>query len=243
MAHRKPQPVWKRAFVPWAVALTAVAAFLVSTIWFRQPKQDPELPVRRFALQLPVPTTNIGIPPVAISPNGRHVAIIAGEGQRKLWVQDLDKEQPRLIEGIDDAAGPFWSPDSTLVGFAAAGKLRKVSVSGGLVAPICDLPGPGSYMGGGSWSPDGSSIVFSSGSPAALYSVSAAGGSARLLVSHKELNLTGPEYPDGRAPGFGWMVQPHFVANSTRALLFTYGGSLLLYDLESRQTRVVGPGE
>ena len=238
----KPQPVWKRAFAPWAVTLAAVAAFLVSTIWFRQPKQNPELPVRRFALQLPVPTSNVGISSVAISPNGRHVAIIAGEGQRKLWVQDLDKEQPRLIEGIDDAAGPFWSPDSTLVGFAAAGKLRKVSVSGGLVAPICDLPGPGSYMGGGSWSPDGSSIVFSSGSPAMLYSVSATGGTAHVLVSHKQLNLTGPAYPDGRAPGFEWMVQPHFVANSTRALLFTYGGSLLLYNLESGQTRVVGPG-
>ena len=199
--------------------------------------------MRRFSLQLPVPTTNTGIPLVAVSPNGRHVAIVAGEGQRKLWVQDLDKEQPRLIEGSDDAVGPFWSPDSALVGFGSAGKLRKVSVSGGLVTPVCDLPGPGSYMGGGSWSSDGSSIVFSSGSPAALYSVSATGGSARLLVSHKELiGLTGPEYTDRRAPEFGWMVHPHFVANSARTLLFTYGGSMLLYDLESRRTRVVGPG-
>ena len=150
----KPRPIWKRASVPWAVALTVVAAFFIST-WFRGPKQAIELPVRRFSLQLPVPAGAVGIPLLAVSPNGRRVAIVAGEGQRKLWVQDLDKEQPRLIEGSDDAVGPFWSPDSALIGFAAAGKLRKVSVTGGLVAPVCDMPGPGSYMGGGSWSPDG----------------------------------------------------------------------------------------
>jgi eukaryotic-like serine/threonine-protein kinase len=238
----KLRPVWKRAFVPWAFAFAAVIASLVSTIWFRQAKQDPELPVRRFSFRLPMPATGIGIPLLAVSPNGRHVAIIAGEGQKKLWVQDLDKEQPRLIAGSDDASGPFWSPDSALIGFASAGKLRKVPVGGGIIASVCDMPGPGTYMGGGSWSPDGSSIVFSSGSPAALYSVSAAGGSARPLLSHKELNLTGPEVPGGRAPAFAWMVHPHFVGNSTRAVLFTYGGSLLLHDLGSRQTRVVGPG-
>jgi eukaryotic-like serine/threonine-protein kinase len=155
-------------------------------------------------------------------------------------VQDLDKEQPRLIENSDGAAAPFWSPDSTLVGFASADKVRKVSVNGGLIAPLCDLPGK--FMGGGSWSPDGSSIIFSAGSPSALYSVPAAGGSADLLVSHKELNLTGPGYPDG-PPRFGWLAQPHIVAHgNSRAVLFTYNGSLLLYDIESHRNHVVGPG-
>lgn len=240
-AHVSSRRVWNGAYLPWAVAFTAVAASLMATVWLRQPKQDPELPVRRLALQLPVPTTNVGVSRLAISPNGKHIAIIAGEGQTKLWVQDLDKEEPRVIEGTDGAAAPFWSPDSTLVGFAAAGKLRKVSVNGGLIASLCDIPR--NFIGGGSWSEDGTSIVFSAGSPAALYTVPAAGGNSHLLLSQKELHLAGPSYPEPRPPRFGWLAHPHFVANNnTRAVLFTYNGSLLIYDPESRQVRVVGSG-
>ena len=36
-----------------------------------------------------------------ISPNGRHIAYVAGDESLKVWVQDLDKEEPRKLPGTE----------------------------------------------------------------------------------------------------------------------------------------------
>ena len=121
---------------------------------------------------------------VAISPNGRHIAFTAADAQGKLWVQDLDQQHPRAIEGTEGALGPFWSPDSDFIGFAAGGEVKKVPVQGALASRLCQLPSI--HFHGGTWSPDGESIVFSSGNPGAthsLYEVPARGGTPNLLIS------------------------------------------------------------
>ena len=109
----------------------------------------------------------------AISPDGEYIAFAPG-GNRKLWVQNLDQRTPRAIEETEGARNPFWSPDSSFIGFAAAGELKKVPVQGGEVNRICQTPA--SNVFGGTWSRDRDSIVFSSGHPVAqLYEVSANG--------------------------------------------------------------------
>lgn len=88
----------------------------------------------------------------AVSPNGAHIAY---ESSSRLWVQDLDQDEPRLIANA--GARPFWSPESRSIGFASDGRLWKIPAQGGSADLVCDLPGDYS---GGTWSPDGESIVL-----------------------------------------------------------------------------------
>jgi Tol biopolymer transport system component len=169
-----------------------------------------------------------------VSPNGRYVAIVEGDGKSRLWVQDLEQEQPRLVEGSEGALSPFWSPDSTVIAFATSRKLKRVSIAGGPAIPICDTEG--AYVPGGSWSPDGASIVFTAGAASAMYTVAATGGTPRLLLS--------PRMVEHRP---GWIAHPHFLPaeDGTSALLFTYFGSsvsLMALDLKTGRHRIVGSG-
>ena len=165
------------------LAVATIAFLAVSFVHFRQ--TPPEAPLRRFAFTPPVAAGSSRYSAsVAISPNGKHIAYTSTGGEGKLWVRDLDQQQPRVIEGTEGAVSPFWSPSSDFIGFVAAGELKKVSPQGGLASRLCQLPG--SHFHGGSWSPDGQSIVFSSGNPHSLYEVPARGGAPNVLVSAGE---------------------------------------------------------
>ena len=112
----------------------AVFGVLLALIFAFFPLFSPapvaETPLRRFAIAPPVSVeTDVwggGMfdNSLAISPNARHIAFVEGGGQGRLWVQDLDQQQPRAIEGTEGARSPFWSPDSTVIGFAAGGEGR-----------------------------------------------------------------------------------------------------------------------
>ncbi len=129
-------------------AALVVAVGLVVVLGLRTPPPAGEAPLRRFQLVPPV-AVSTAIPGinVAISPNGRHIAFVAEGAEGKLWVQDLDQQEPRAIEGTEGARSPFWSPDSGFIGFAAGAELKKISVQGGLVSRVCELPRSG--LGGG----------------------------------------------------------------------------------------------
>ena len=109
----------------------------------------------------------------------------------------------------------FWSPDSRYIGFAAGGNLRKIAIAGGPAVTVCPLPG--SLFAGGSWSPDGETIVFSSGSaPPALYEVPTQGGEPRLLFDR----VDGEKGPGNH--------RPHFLPAkaAARSLLLTIGNRI-----------------
>ena len=77
----------------------------------------------------------------------------------------------RPIPGTESGVFPLWSPDSRFIGFFAAGKLKKVQVSGGPPIVLCDAP----FARGGSWSRD-DVILFTPSTNGPLYRVSSAGG-------------------------------------------------------------------
>ena len=174
-----------------AAALAGVLA-AVSVLYFTQ--APVERTVRRWSFS-PPPLASSGNP-VEISPNGRHIAYVADSGgDVALWVRDLDREEPRELAGTEGASRPFWSPDSRLIGFAAGGEVKKISVQGG---PAITLgPQLGSRFSGGSWSPDGESIAFSSSvdrSGARVFEVPAQGGEPRLLVEPQETGGANPHF-------------------------------------------------
>ena len=104
------------------------------------------------------------------------------------------------LPGTEDAANPFWSPDSRFIAFfvTGAGKLKKIEVTGGPAQTLADAPTPS----GGTWNRDGV-IVFARSLGDRLYRVPATGGAATpattLDESRKETAHLWPYFlPDGR---------------------------------------------
>ena len=241
---RQPTPVPSEELVPKRklrvqqvlLAVTVVTLFVVSFVHFRrEPIAPQEIPVRRFSFT-PEHLTYVfrEIAQAVISPNGKHIVYVAGPGDPRLWVRDLDREQPREFEGTEGTRLPFWSPDSEFIGFAAGGEVKKISTQGGAAATICKLP-HSTYFGS-SWSSDGDSIVFASGVPFKLYEVAARGGTPRLLAE--------PDW-SGKGPSIGL---PHFLPSSSdgRTLIYakgTAGGTeIVVWNLQTGEPRVLGDG-
>ena len=179
-----------RERVYMAAAAVLLMSFLaVSFVHFRQ--TTPPLPVRRFAFS---PENFLANVPgrAAISPNGKHIAYLAGSDQGTIWIRDLQREEPRELADTEDAERPFWSPDSQFIGFAAGGELRKIYLDGGASISLCPLPAAG--FRGGAWSPDGEVVAFAAGGPASLYQVSAHGGKTERLFGSTARSLTNPHF-------------------------------------------------
>lgn len=226
---RRPTYLTLISHVLLAIAVAAITALLLRP-------QRTELPLRRFAL-----STGTEARWPSISPDGRHIAYVAEE---KLWVRGLDREQPRELEGTEGANRPFWSPGSDWIGFAVGGELRKIPVAGGQSSRLCGVL----LLEGGTWSPDGGSIVFATWAPGLqemlsdrgqvreLYEVPAAGGEPRLLIENQ-----GSE-------GLSMFDAPHFLPSESgdRVLLFEMesprGPRVVLHNLETGHQVVLADG-
>jgi eukaryotic-like serine/threonine-protein kinase len=130
-------PVWRRG-LPWGVAaVLAAATVLFGTLLIRQRPED----ARVIKLALP-PPEKASFGSIAVSPDGRWLAFTAATGGKdQLWLRALDSITTSVLPGTEGAAFPFWSPESRFIGFFAAGKLKKIAVSGGPVQTLCDAGG------------------------------------------------------------------------------------------------------
>ena len=123
------------------------------------------------------------------------IFLILPEQFGKLWVQDLDQEAPReLVQGLLQGgfhSHPFWSPDSRQIGFADGTTLKRIAVSGGQAAEICEIPVVN--FAGGSWSQDGSTIVYVRWTPdpgqPLLYEVAVQGAEEILEIGRSSYQL------------------------------------------------------
>lgn len=187
---RKPTGRSPLAVGAVAAAVLAIGA-IAAALWLwrsREPQQARQ--VVRFSLN----TTDAFYP--AISPDGRHIVYNAGK-DTSLWIQDLDQNDARLIEGTAGAQRPFWSPDSAFIAYARRGELMKISVAGGTPITICALPNTTFYSG--SWSADGESIIFGNRGGAnngGIYRVASRGGTPSLVIPDS------PELQNPRDPYF-----------------------------------------
>jgi Tol biopolymer transport system component len=122
-----------------------------------------------------------------------------------LWVRPLDEMHAAVVPGTDDAAAPFWSPDSRSIAYFAARSLRTWPLlmaadgsAGGQSRILCPAD---SAPGGGTWSSNGA-IVFSPGLSGGLYRISSAGGNPQVLLpldsAHEHRSYRWPHFlPDG----------------------------------------------
>ena len=135
----------------------------------------------------------------ALSPDGRHLAFVAGRvrgGDTILWLRSFDAVDAKPVERTDGATYPFWSPDSASVGFFSGNKLKLVSVEGSRLREVCDAPGGR----GGSWNAAGL-ILFASAANPGIVRVSANGGEPTAVTTPtpEERTHRFPFFlPDGR---------------------------------------------
>ncbi len=118
---------------------------------------------------------------VAFSPDGRHLVYRGGAGETwQLYLRPMDQAEASPMPGTEGAVGPFFSPDGQWVGFWANGELRKVRLTGGPSAAVCETP----LLFGASWGEE-NTIVFAQYT-GGLWSVSADGGTPKELTTLRE---------------------------------------------------------
>ena len=152
-----PAPRQRLRGGPITVALAVLGVALVGAlVWFTRQANEPQRPLR-FTQEAP-PGVSI-VSGGTLSPDGRVLAFVGEDqtsGATRLWVRPLASASARALEGTEDAARPFWSPDSQFLGFVANGRLKIVPATGGAVRTLATVRN--NYAGGAAWGDD--VIVF-----------------------------------------------------------------------------------
>lgn len=177
------------------VALAAGVLIVLGMGWpaYRYVQGPTEAEEFRFR----VPAVGLSAADIAISPDGKTIAMVArpGADAAGIYLRPVNDVTFRRLEDTDNAAQPFWSPDSAAIGFVAGGHLKRVAAAG---APPQEIgPVEGSFYGG-TWSADGT-ILF--GSSSGIRRISAEGGASELIttVEKPETGHYWPHFlPDGK---------------------------------------------
>ncbi len=159
----------------------ALAVGLGLALWAPWHGPTPDGPLVRVSVELGA-DASLSAPSrsaLALSEDGGLLAFVARgpSGPTQLYLRRLEELQASPLAETEDAADPFFSPDGRWIGFFAGGKLKKVSVTGGVAVTLADAREPR----GGTWSADGT-IVFTPDSRAGLLRVSSAGGTPEALT-------------------------------------------------------------
>ena len=205
-----------KSWLPYTVAGVALClALLAEFNWWRAQRFAPSSPLIRLnaeiAAGLPLVRSNLG-GVLALSPDGQRLALTlrGADGRVRLYTRLLRQSEVSPLAGTENASSPFFSPDSQWIGFAAAGKLKKISVDGGPAVTLCEAPA----VRGASWGDDGQIVVSLAGNTP-LSRVPAEGGAPAPLTK------LGPGERSHRWP---------YVLPGSQAVLFTQSGSIGNYE-------------
>jgi hypothetical protein len=193
-----------------AAALLAVVAAALGFGLYRATRPAPLKPLIRLDVDLgadvSLPPTSSATGVVVLSPDGTRLVYQSGN-PAKLFIRRLDQPRATELGGTEGAIGSFFSPDGQWVGFAAGGKLSKISVEGGAVVPL--LEGLGGA--GASWGQDGS-ILVGAQLQGGMIRTPAGGGPPEMLatLADGELALYSPRLlPGGKAVLFSAYHAPN----------------------------------
>src|SRR5262249_41674656 len=176
-----------------ALVTGMLAIALVMALRIRSAVALVDAPEMRFEVVTP-PTPDQRS--LALSPDGRRLVFVAaGDGPPRLWLRSLDAVGARPISGTENAAFPFWSPDSRSIGFFADGKLKRLDVDGGSPQTLTTVRNGR----GGAWNHDGVILFALAGSR--LLRMPASGGEVISVTPQvaREYDHRFPQFlPDGR---------------------------------------------
>ena len=208
---------WRQA-LPLAVSMSAVAVVLTGLAAWSVTRPEPT-PLVRFAVsadEMPLHLAE-GSSDIAVSPDGAQIAYLTdstgiGLGGDELHVRPLDQLTSDVLVAEGELNHPFFSPDGQWVGFyeRTPPLLKRVSVQGGPVSTICELPGD---LRGASWGADDTIVFASADFASGLWRVAAAGGEPEPLTTRDpeqgEVDHRWPEIlPGGEAVVFTIIANP-----------------------------------
>jgi serine/threonine protein kinase len=227
---KKQSPTWLRA-IPWSItALVIIAAFI--SIWIL--RHPTHLPVKRWNINLPesAPIAPIGSAPLgitqpalAISKDGMNIVYVADiGGETQLYIRSLDKYDVIPVPDTEGAYCPFFSPDGQWIGYFAGNELKKVALSSGTPASLCEV----THSYGATWSPS-NKIIFSQHEGDVLSIIPVAGGTPEDLTD-KHPDYYWPEIlPAGNAllvsGGLGTGIRSISLDTGDEKVLLDRGGN------------------
>jgi serine/threonine-protein kinase len=168
-----------RPRIPWAIAALTTIALLVTCVFFWRAMRPVGHPLMRLNVDLgPDALTGLSTT-VALSPDGRRLVFPARgpDGKQQLATRLLDQAQTTLLPGTAGGQDPFFNPDGQWIGFFAEGKLKKMSVLGGVPVTLCEAVN----SRGGSWEEHGN-IVAALDQLSRLSRVPESGGAPQRLT-------------------------------------------------------------
>ncbi len=123
-----------RALSPRLLALLAAVPVVLAAgawLWTARPSSVSRPPVAAFTIDLPAGWQMRILDMLSLSPDSRYVAFTAvgPDSTRALWVRPLAGSAARQIVSAGNPLSPFWSPDSTRIGFFQLGQLSAVSLA------------------------------------------------------------------------------------------------------------------
>lgn len=189
----------RRERIAWIALCIALPVLAVIAPWALR-SSPPEMRV-----DIATPTSE-NLTSFAISPDGLQIVFVADSSPAGLRLRSLGSAETRPLAGTENAAFPFWSPDSRSIGFFAGGKLKRIDVRSGLITTLADAAGRG-----GTWSSDGV-IVYAAGSNTPLFRIAASGGQPVAVT-----RLKGQQ---------GTHRQPHFLPDGHHFLFWGQDGGV-----------------
>jgi len=173
----------RRLVLVGLLAAAGLAGVAIGAAWFRRAVPVEAEPVRRLSI------TGLGWSDIeavdvtlmqnlmALSPDGSRLVYSAvRDGTRRLYLREFDAFDAAPIKGTENGFGPFLSPDGASLAFTADGRLKKLSLAGGLPQAFGAAPG----FRGGAWRADGT-VFFTPLEFTGLWKASVAGGDSQSL--------------------------------------------------------------
>jgi Tol biopolymer transport system component len=215
VATQKP-PANMAKPIAWALGMCVI--ILLGLMLFNRPVTEPlqkteqkqKSTLGRIHLKIPIPEEYPMAKPtdmpfgvawrmLAISPNGKHLAYVCmHEKERHLCFRSLSDDTFQLLKGSNGAVLPFFSPDEKWVGFLTEKKVKKIEISSGLLAEICDAKNP---YAGATWSDDGM-IYFGDSEGSKFLKVDENGGEPELVSERMPFIMNPSAVPNGKGVVF-----------------------------------------
>jgi len=215
--------IGRRERIAWTLlALSAASAIALALGARRPPATGPEMRLEIATPPAIVPQS------LAVSPDGRKVVYeAAADGRAQLWLRMLDVVSARPIPRTEGASLPFWSPDSSSIGFFADGKLKRLDLNTGTVQELAEARLPA----GGTWN-SGGVILFAVGSGSPILRVPVSGGQPTAATELRTSRL-------GVRAGH---ISPRFLPDGRHFLYVARGDGLFVGQLDSTDSRrLIGP--
>lgn len=193
-------PLRRASAQPWLLAGGVAAAVVLGLFGVVSTREAPP-PLGPVRALLAAPDNTTLVAGGAVSPDSRYVVLVAQDNDSsriRLWLRTLSTGESRPLPGTDGAVRPFWSPDSTAVGFFANGRLKTLALDAEAPRTLATV---GINPAGGSWSSRGE-ILFAA-SRSGLFLVADTGGRVKdvtvLDAGRRDRAHRWPSFlPDGR---------------------------------------------